>query len=163
MEAIRDQWLAPLVAEITEQAETIGQLRAERAAGERAVAELRERADQAEALLVQTRLWAEAAERERAELRRRAEAAESRVVGLERQGRNVAGERDEEHRRGDIAEQEGEDLRQRADTLQERHDALRSVAVRSGPPVTSEAEDIADAWEEPQPLLRRVWRALRGE
>ena len=106
---------------------------------------------------------------ERDELRRRAEAAESRVVGLERQGRNLAGERDEERRRGDTAEQEGEDLRQRADTLQERHDALRSVAVFGDPPATPVATSEADEHEHdlgdlrPLGRLQRLWRAIRGE
>ncbi|MDP9374418.1 MAG: hypothetical protein M3Q65_18610 [Chloroflexota bacterium] len=56
LEAVRDEWLAPLVARITEQAERIGRLGAERE-------ELRRRA--------------EAAEAERDELRARLEAAQA--------------------------------------------------------------------------------------
>ncbi len=44
LEAIRDEWLAPLVAQITTQAERIGQLEAERA-------ELQRRVEAAEAAL----------------------------------------------------------------------------------------------------------------
>ena len=62
LEAIRDEWLAPLVAQITEQAERIGHLEAERE-------ELRRRAEAAEAELSATRL---AHEREVDELRAQA-------------------------------------------------------------------------------------------
>ena len=107
-------------------------------------------------------------EAELAEQRRRTEAAEARAVGLERQGWNLAGERDEARRLGAAAEQAGEDLRQRADTLQERHDALRSAAVFREPPAapagTSEAErrgTITGTADAPGPL-RRLWRAISG-
>ena len=111
IEAIRDQWLAPLVAQITEQAETIGQLRAER----------------------------DVAEQLAADATRRAEAAEH----------------------------EQEELRRLAEDLQARHDALRSSAVYTDPPVaparTGGADNAGDVWEDPQPLWRRVWRAIRGK
>ncbi len=63
LEAVRDEWLAPLVAQITEQAERIGRLGAERE-------ELRRRAEAAEAARL-------AVERERDELRRRLDAAQA--------------------------------------------------------------------------------------
>ena len=98
-EAIRDQWLAPLVAQITEQAERIGRLEAERVVVEQLATDATRRA--------------EAAEREREELRHLAQA------------------------------------------LQERHDALRSVAVPSAPPSapagTYEAE-VTDGREPPAAL-----------
>jgi hypothetical protein len=94
-EGVVQHLLAPFIAELGEVREELGRVKAERDAGERAMAELRERA----------------------------EAAESRIVGLEHRGRDLAGERDEERPRGDTAEQEGEDLRQRANTLQERQRA----------------------------------------
>ena len=108
-------------------------------------------------------------EAELAEQRRRTEAAEARAVGLERQGWNLAGERDEARRLGAAAEQAGEDLRQRADTLQERHDALRSAAVFREPPAapagTSGAEDHEHDLGDLRPLgrVQRLWRAIRGE
>ena len=108
-------------------------------------------------------------EAELAEQRRRTEAAEARAVGLERQGWNLAGERDEARRLGAAAEQAGEDLRQRADTLQERHDALRSVAVFSDPSAPPAALGEADEHEHdlgdlrPLGRLQRLWRAIRGE
>ena len=58
LEAIRDRWLAPLVETITEQAQQIGRLEAER--------------DTAEAMVDEQRRRAERAEREREELRRQA-------------------------------------------------------------------------------------------
>jgi hypothetical protein len=58
LEAIRDRWLAPLVETITEQAQQIGRLEAER--------------DTAEAMVDEQRRRAERAEREREDLRRRA-------------------------------------------------------------------------------------------
>ena len=63
IEAIRDQWLAPLVAQITEQAEQIGRLEAERDVAEQMVEEQRRRAERAE--------------REREDLRRQAGALQA--------------------------------------------------------------------------------------
>ena len=56
LEAVRDEWLAPLIAQITEQAERIGRLEAERDGQGDLVAELRRRADVAEAELEAARL-----------------------------------------------------------------------------------------------------------
>ncbi len=68
---VRDEWLAPLVAQITEQAERIGRLEDERTAQQETIAELRRQRD-------------EDRERERAvveDLRRRAEVAEAELDG----------------------------------------------------------------------------------
>ncbi len=75
---VRDEWLAPLVAQITEQAERIGRLEGERTAHQETIAELRRQRD-------------EDRERERqaqdeqrdflAELRRRADVAEAELAG----------------------------------------------------------------------------------
>ena len=55
LEAVRDQWLAPLVAQIAEQAERIGRLEAER--------------DATRAELAEARRWAEIVGMERDQLR----------------------------------------------------------------------------------------------
>ena len=108
-------------------------------------------------------------EAELAEQRRRTEAAEARAVGLERQGWNLAGERDEARRLGTAAERAGDDQRQRADTLQERHDALRAAAVFRDTPAPPAATSAADEHEHdlgdlrPLGRLQRLWRAIRGE
>ena len=49
LEAVRDEWFAPLIAQITEQAERIGRLEAERDGQAAMVEELRRRAEAAEA------------------------------------------------------------------------------------------------------------------
>ena len=36
-------------------------------------------------------------------------------------------------------------------------------ASQATPANTSAAEDAGGAWEDPQPLWQRAWRALRGE
>ena len=111
IEAIRDQWLAPLVAQITEQAQQIGRLEAERDTAEQMV--------------------------------------------------------EEQRRRAERTEREREDLRRRAEALEAERDELRAEVTRSAPPAapagTYEAEDAGDVWEDPQPLWRRLWRAIRGE
>ena len=56
LEAVRDEWLAPLIAQITEQAERIGRLEAERDGQVELLAELRRRAEVAEAELDGARL-----------------------------------------------------------------------------------------------------------
>jgi chromosome segregation ATPase len=68
-EALVQQVLAPFIAELGQVHEELGRVKAECAAAERAMAELRERADQAERLLVTTRRWAEQLQAERDQLR----------------------------------------------------------------------------------------------
>ncbi len=55
LEAIRDEWLQPLVATISQQAERIGRLEAERDAQDATIVELRRRAALAEAELLRHR------------------------------------------------------------------------------------------------------------
>ena len=111
LEAIRDQWLAPLVAQITEQAERIGRLESER--------------DIAEQLA------------------------------------------DEQRRRAERAERDREELRRQAEALQVERDRLLAEATQSAPPAapasTRETIGTDETWEDPEPLWRRVWRAIRGE
>ena len=93
-------------------------------------------------------------EAEREEQRRRAEAAERTIEEL--------------LRRGDVAAQELEGQRDRADTLQARHDAPRSTAVFRGPQASPaatgapEAEEMTTTAGGALGRLQRLWRALRG-
>ena len=69
VEAIRDQWLAPLVAQITEQAGRIGRLESERDIAEQMVEEQRRRAERAEREREGLRRQAEVLQAERDRLR----------------------------------------------------------------------------------------------
>ncbi len=126
LEAIRDQWLAPLVEMIAEQAERIGRLENQR--------------DMAEQLAAEATKRAEAAEREREQLRKRAELAEASL------GRT--------RRWAGMVEEGGDAARTELAALK---------ASQATPAGTSEPEDAGEAWEDPQPLWRRVWRAIRDE
>ena len=137
LEAIRDQWLQPLVEQIREQAERIGRLQAERDAAEReraaAVAEL-------------------AAEREhRAQLAELAAVVERREAAHRRGAEQLVGvleeDRDAAVRRVAAVEAERDRLARERDDLARQLQAARDAAVASPEPLgaTDRARPGTDA------------------
>jgi hypothetical protein len=65
-------------------------------------------------------------------------------------------------RRAEEAERERVELRRWAEILQAERDQLRSAqdAPQASPAGTSGADDADDAWDDSQPLWRRLWQAL---
>jgi hypothetical protein len=133
LEAIRDEWLAPLVAQIREQAEEIGRLRADQEAVRR----------ERDALATEL-------ERERTQQQRVDELA----AAVER--------RERAHERGaeqlvTALEQERDELRRRVADLEAER--LNAAASRQDGPGATEGTNATD---EPLTGLRRWWRRLWG-
>jgi excisionase family DNA binding protein len=136
LEAVRDEWLAPLVGQIREQAEEIGRLRAEREAVER------QRDDLA------TELTAERALR-------------TQIADLARKVEH----REEAHRRGaeqfvDVLQRDRDEAQRRVVDLEQRLECLTSedtAGSRSAPPG---AVGTPDRSEEPSTGFWAWWRRL---